>query len=244
MVAWMFAYLVAASLPVPIAAERPWRTQGACLTPSGTLCRTLEYEANAWANRSWGFHAIERYQLHEKEAFGSDGSAMIRLSRQDFRFYLLAIERYNRTRIVLPTKGQTFEVESTLKQFQQLGGTWTFYEHWIDDPDCGKRARLERQLPEVGTDGPLRKTGGCYPWLASKPSNTDSTFDSAAGPSPNAWHTLRHWVARWLPSAVPRGIVGACRLHLLNRSSHPSPSVSLTRTLCDSHKLCGEALLP
>lgn len=117
------------------AAEPSWRTPGSCVTPTGTLCRTLEYDTIGW-----GLFGIERYRLHETEAFGSDGSAMIRVAKQSFRFYFIASQSYDRARIVVPKKRQTFEVERTLKEFQELGGVWRFFENWEDDPDCGTRA--------------------------------------------------------------------------------------------------------
>lgn len=134
-----------------------WRTPGACLTRTGTLCRTLVYETSGWANRSWGFHNIERYNIRETEAVRGDGTAMIRISRQDFRFYFVSAGSYDRTRIVLPTKRQTFEIERTVRAFRQLPGLWRFHESWTDNPECGEQAMYS---------GKVRRKTGIEPVLA------------------------------------------------------------------------------
>jgi hypothetical protein len=108
------------------AAEPPWKKPGACLTPTGTLCRTLVYETSGWTNRSWGFHAIERYRQRETEAIGSDGNAMIRVSCQGFKYYVVPSGNYDRTRIIPPARQQTFEIEHTLRRSRKLPGLWRF----------------------------------------------------------------------------------------------------------------------
>src|ERR1700690_1123578 len=82
------------------AAGAPWQTPGACLTPTGTLCRTLQYQASGWVNRSWGVHAIERFKTIETEALRSDGATAVRISRQSFRSYVVRSERDDRARMV------------------------------------------------------------------------------------------------------------------------------------------------
>ena len=124
MAPWKFTLVLALELRLLIAAEPSWRKPGSCVTPTGTLCRTLEYETTGS-----DLYRIERYQLHETEAFGSDGSAMVRVAKQNFRLYFIASQSYDRARIVVPRKRQTFEVERTLKEFQELGGLWRFSEH-------------------------------------------------------------------------------------------------------------------
>ena len=133
------------------AAEPPWRTPGACVTPTGTLCRTLEYESSGWANRSWGFHAIERYRDRLTEAVRSDGTAMLLISHRSFRLYVVPSESYDRARIILPAKRETFEVEHSLKEYRKLGGLWWFSEYWTDESDCSQRATLAGEM--------RRKTG-------------------------------------------------------------------------------------
>ena len=59
-------------------AELLWKTPGACLTPSGTPCRTLLYESSGWANQGWGFFNVARYRGLETEAVSRDGTAMLR----------------------------------------------------------------------------------------------------------------------------------------------------------------------
>jgi hypothetical protein len=139
------------------ATEPPWKITGACLTPSGTLCRTLEFDVSGWVNQSWGVQGILRYRIHRIEAVAGDGSAMIRESKQSFRFYLIPAENYDRARIVIPVKRQTLEIEHTLKEFQNLEGLWRFNERWTADPDCVTKAT--KQWIEGGDlDNGFRKT--------------------------------------------------------------------------------------
>ena len=122
------------------AAEPSWRTPGACTTPTGTLCRALAYESSGWANRSWGFQNIDRYSDKITEAVRSDGAAMLRISHQGFRYYAFPSDSYDRARIILPVRHQTFDVEHSLKAYREMGGVWFFSEIWTDEADCGRRA--------------------------------------------------------------------------------------------------------
>jgi len=80
------------------------------------------------------------------------------MERQSFRFYVIPAEKYDRTRIIIPAKRQTFEIEHTLKEFQDLGGLWWFNEGWTAEPDCVSNAT--RQWIEGGSlDNGFRKTG-------------------------------------------------------------------------------------
>lgn len=133
------------------AGEPAWRTPGACVTPTGTLCRTLVYESSGWANRSWGFQDIDRYSDQITEAVRSDGAAMLRISHHGFKYYVFPSESYDRARIILPAERQTFEVEHSLRELRELGGVWRFNELWTDEPDCGRRAAWAGEL--------RRKTG-------------------------------------------------------------------------------------
>lgn len=150
--------LVVVSAYVLLGAAQPsWRAPGACLTPTGTSCRTLEYESSGWTNRGWGFFAIERYSDRETEAVGSDGATMLRIFHRSFRFFVVPSVSYDRTRIVLPAKLQTFEIEHSLKEYRELGGLWQFSEYWTDEPDCSKRAAIA---------GEMRRKTGEEPTLA------------------------------------------------------------------------------
>jgi hypothetical protein len=150
--------VIAVATAVTHATEPPWQTAGVCLTPSGTLCRTLQYDTSGWVNQSWGVHAILRYRVHEIEAVARDGTAMMRTSKQSFRFYLLPGENYDRARIVIPAKHQTFEIEHTQREFQDLGGVWSFNEHWTVDSDCVSKASQD-WIEGGQIDNGFRKTG-------------------------------------------------------------------------------------
>ena len=140
------------------ATEPPWKTTGACLTPGGTLCRTLEYDTTGWVNQGWGIHDVLRFRIHRIEAIADDGTAMIRESRQSYKYYVMPAEIYDRARIIIPPKRQTVEIEHTLKEFQDLRGLWRFNEHWVADTDCASMAT--RDWIEGGElDNGFRKSG-------------------------------------------------------------------------------------
>jgi hypothetical protein len=143
--------VLAATAALLNAGEPSWKTQGACVTPTGSLCRTLVYETSGWENRGWGFYAIERYRDRITEAVRSDGAAMLRTSHESFRYFLFPAESYDRTRIVILPKRQTFEIDYSLKEVRNLGGLWQFSEYWTDETDCGKRALMAGKM--------ARKTG-------------------------------------------------------------------------------------
>jgi hypothetical protein len=126
------------------AAGPSWKTPGACTTPAGTLCRTLVYERTGWENRGWGFHAIERYREQITEAVRRDGTAVLRISHQGFKYFFVPEENYDRMRVVIPARRETFEVDHTLKEFRDLGGVWDFFEKWADNADCERKALAGR----------------------------------------------------------------------------------------------------
>ena len=135
-----FALIVVLSLTA--AAQPSWQEAGACVTPQGSLCRTLVYESSGWANRSWGFHAVERYTERITEAAGSSGATLLRIVHRSFNYYFIPSESYDRTRIVIPAQRQTLEVDRGRREVRDLGGVWSFAEYWTDDVDCRKRAAL------------------------------------------------------------------------------------------------------
>src|SRR5207249_1935148 len=106
---------------------------------------------SGWANRSWGFHAIDRYADRTTEAVRSDGAALLRIAHQGFKYHLIPSGSYDRRRLILPLNRQTFEMEHSLKEIRDLDGVWSFAEYWTDEPDCSKRATLAGEL--------WRKTG-------------------------------------------------------------------------------------
>lgn len=133
-------FVVVATAGLVSAAEPRWRTPGACITPAGTLCRTLVYESSGWANRGWGFHAIEWFHERSTTAVRSDGATVLRIAHQGFKYWLIGSEHYDRSRIVLPAQQRTIEIEHSRKEFREMGGVWSFVEFWTDEPDCSQRA--------------------------------------------------------------------------------------------------------
>ena len=76
------------------AADLPWKTVGACLTPQGTLCRTIKWKSTGWANVSWGFHAIRRWSGSAVLAYTGTGSSVERYTQQTYRNRKLAELRH------------------------------------------------------------------------------------------------------------------------------------------------------
>jgi hypothetical protein len=137
----LLLFLSIASLSL---AQLRWRTPGACLAPTGTLCRTVVYEASGWENRGWGLYAFDRYTGRITEAVRSDGAALLRIARRSFKFYVIPVESYDRTRLIFPSQERTVEIERSRNELRDLGGVWSFNELWsderTDDADCSKRA--------------------------------------------------------------------------------------------------------
>lgn len=104
------------------------------------------YEHIGWANRSWGFHVIDRYIERMTEAVRSDGSALLRVSHRSFKFYLIPAENYDRSRVILPSMDRTVEVERSRKEVHDLGGVWSFAEGWTDEADCNGPATLAGEM--------------------------------------------------------------------------------------------------
>jgi hypothetical protein len=74
------------------------------------------------------------------EAIRSDGAALLRVVHRSFKYHLIPSESFDRTRVILPSKGQTFEIERSRKEVHDLGGVWSFFEGWTDETDCSHRA--------------------------------------------------------------------------------------------------------
>src|SRR5262249_14528507 len=107
---------------------------------SGTLCRTLVYDRSGWTKWGWGFHAVDRYSERQTEAVARDGSSLLHIARGEFKYQIIPSGGYNRSRVIVPTKRQTFELEHSRKQYRDLGGVWSFTEMWTDEADCARRA--------------------------------------------------------------------------------------------------------
>ena len=138
--------LVLSSIAPLCIAQLSWKTPGVCISPTGTLCRTLVYEESGWANRSWGFHAVDRYTDRITEAVRSDGAALLRIAHRSFKFYLISSESFDRSRVILHLERRTVEIEHSVKEVRDMGGVWSFNEFWsdtrIDDENCSGRATM------------------------------------------------------------------------------------------------------
>lgn len=77
------------------AAEAPWKSAGACLTPQGTLCTTLKWKSTGWENASWGFYAIRRWSGSAVLAYSQNGPIMERYTQQNYRNWLSHSLRYS-----------------------------------------------------------------------------------------------------------------------------------------------------
>jgi hypothetical protein len=96
------------------AAEPPWKKPGACLTPKGDPCRTLVYvDYGGW---NWNDRSDNRYT----EAVRSDGASMLRLFHKALNADSIPSQYFDRTRLIFPTKHETFEVEHSVKQWRPL----------------------------------------------------------------------------------------------------------------------------
>src|SRR5437762_2304947 len=105
-------FLLIAVLSLNVAAQPSWRLAGACVTPDGTLCRTLVYESSGWVNSGWGFHAVDRYADRTTAAVRSDGAALLRIVHRGFKYHVVPSGNYDRTRIVFPGQQRTIEIEN------------------------------------------------------------------------------------------------------------------------------------
>jgi hypothetical protein len=74
------------------------------------------------------------------EAVRSDGAALLRVTHRSYKHYFIPSEKYDRTRVVLPAKSQTYEIDHARKEVRDLRGVWRFSEYWTADADCQKRA--------------------------------------------------------------------------------------------------------
>ena len=125
-------------------------TPGGCVTRSGTLCRTVVYEASGWTNRSWFFHAIDRYHERITAAVRSDGRAMHRVAHDEFQSLVHPAIAYDRSRIILPAKNRTLEIEHDTMEVRDLGGVWWLLDFWPkDDGECSVRATMAGEARRI-----------------------------------------------------------------------------------------------
>jgi hypothetical protein len=98
------------------------------------------YDRSGWTKHGWAFYAVDRYSERITEAVARDGSSLLHIARGEFKYHIIPSGGYNRSRIILPAKRQTFEVEHSRKQYREMGGLWFFSETWSDEADCTRRA--------------------------------------------------------------------------------------------------------
>jgi hypothetical protein len=124
------------------AASPPWNVPGACLTPQGTLCRTIRWEYTGWENRSWGFHAIERQNGSNTLAYRRDGAALERHTSRSFKNYVIPLASWDISKIKLPAQHETIEIDHTARSYDTHPGVRGGYPVWDpNDPDCIQNAK-------------------------------------------------------------------------------------------------------
>jgi hypothetical protein len=135
-------FLVSVVVPLGlIGADRPAAASDPCLTPQGTLCRTIRWEGSGWENRSWGFHAIERWRGSTTLSYRRDGAWIERNARRTFRNYVVSTARWDVTQIKVPDRKETIELDNASHEFEIRPGVRGGVAVWdSDDPDCAKLA--------------------------------------------------------------------------------------------------------
>lgn len=147
-------FLLILALTVP-AVGPSLKTDAVCVTPQGTLCRTIRWEASGWANESWGFHAISRWSGSAVMACRADGAIMERYSQRIYRNYFVLDIKYDRGLIRFPVEMRTTEVDHEAEEFSSRSGVPGGFPVWdADNKDCTKTAsRFELDgLEQVGEE--------------------------------------------------------------------------------------------
>ncbi len=123
------------------AAAQPKIVSSACVTPQGTLCRTVRWEGSGWENRSWGFHAIERWRGNTTLAYRRDGAWFERNARQSFRNYVVPAGSWDLAEIKFPAQNKTIRIDHTAREYEIRSGVRGGFAVWDPhDTDCAKLA--------------------------------------------------------------------------------------------------------
>jgi hypothetical protein len=122
-------------------ADQPRSASGTCVTPQGTLCRTIRSEGSGWENRSWGFHAVERWHGSTTLSYRRDGAWLERNARQSFKNYVVPAGSWDLAKIKLPGQNETIEIDHTAREYEIRSGVRGGFAVWDpDDADCAKLA--------------------------------------------------------------------------------------------------------
>jgi hypothetical protein len=135
------------------AADPPWKTVGACLTPQGTLCRTLKLKSTGWENVSWGFHAVRRWSGSAVLAYSRNGPIMEQHTQQNYRNWIVRDTQWDHVQIKFPLEQRTIEIDHSSKEYQVRSGVRGGLPVWdSDDSDCAKMA-LAFSLSDLKREG-------------------------------------------------------------------------------------------
>lgn len=114
---------------------------GACLTPQGTLCRTIRWEASGWENQGWGFFAVERAHGSTTLSYQRDGAVLERNTGGAFKNYVIPTWSVDLAEIVLPSQNETIKIDYIAKEYEVRSGTRGGATIWNpNDADCAKLA--------------------------------------------------------------------------------------------------------
>jgi|SRR5579872_4284764 len=110
------------ALAVAAAADPPINVANSCLTPQGTLCRTIRWEYTGWENQSWGFHAVKRWTGSQTLSYRRDGSTSERDIQQTFRNYVIPSGGWDIANIRLLGQGETIEIDNAARKYEVRSG--------------------------------------------------------------------------------------------------------------------------
>src|ERR1035437_6812887 len=133
--------------------DPPLNVAGACLTPQGTLCRTIRWEDSGWENVSWGFHALRRWSGGAVLAYRRDGAILERYNQRNLRNYFIADGEWDRAQIKFPLERRTIEVDHFSHEYWIRPNVPGGSPVWdAADSDCSKLATafLLSDLRRVG----------------------------------------------------------------------------------------------
>jgi hypothetical protein len=138
--------------------------------------RTLHFEINEWANKSWGFHSIDRRTINCETAISANGSRMNRCDIEVFHHYLIPYARSSEHTLYLqPThSGYSIDDETRTLRGGKCACSWETEQFKPDDLNCSQTARtllpggtylgsdriagrLVMRYRDVGEDGTLHQ---------------------------------------------------------------------------------------
>jgi hypothetical protein len=118
------------------------RAAGACLTPQGTLCRTIRWEEGGWENQGWGFFAVERAHGSTTLSYRRDGAVLERNTGGAFKNYVVPTWSVDLAEIKIPSQNETIKIDYIAKEYEIRSGVRGGLTVWDpDDADCAKLAK-------------------------------------------------------------------------------------------------------